>query len=92
MDRAHAAQYIDCLKATGLRLYLLLYFAKFRLEGQRFVNGLRSGAMRRRPSACTCGRNYLLDFAGLEAEIEPLALVKAGSSPRHHVLPCDDEL
>ena len=40
LDNAHAAQCINYLKATGLRLCLLLNFGKPRLEIQRFANGL----------------------------------------------------
>jgi GxxExxY protein len=40
LDDAHAAQCIHYLKATGLRLCLLLDFGKPRLEVRRFANGL----------------------------------------------------
>ncbi len=40
LDSAHATQCINYLKATGLRLCLLLNFGKPRLEIRRFVLGL----------------------------------------------------
>jgi GxxExxY protein len=40
LDDVHAAQCIHYLKATGLRLCLLLNFGKPRLEVRRFANGL----------------------------------------------------
>jgi len=40
LDRVHAAQCINYLRATGLRLCLLLNFGKPRLEIQRFANGI----------------------------------------------------
>lgn len=40
LDSAHAAQCINYLKATGLRLCLLLNFGKSRLEIHRFAHGL----------------------------------------------------
>jgi GxxExxY protein len=40
LDDAHAAQCIHYLKATGIRLCLLLNFGKPRLEIRRFANGL----------------------------------------------------
>jgi GxxExxY protein len=40
LDDAHAAQCIHYLKATGLRLCLLLNFAKPRVEIRRFAKGL----------------------------------------------------
>ena len=40
LDSAHAAQCLNYLKATGLRLCLLINFGKSRLEIQRFANGL----------------------------------------------------
>jgi GxxExxY protein len=38
LDRVHAAQCINYLKATGLRICLLLNFGKPRLEIQRIAN------------------------------------------------------
>jgi GxxExxY protein len=40
LDNVHAAQCINYLRATGLRLCLVLNFGKPRLEIQRFANGL----------------------------------------------------
>jgi GxxExxY protein len=40
LDGAHTAQCLNYLKATGLRLCLLLNFGKSRLEIQRVANGL----------------------------------------------------
>jgi len=40
LDSIHAAQCLNYLKATGLRLCLLLNFGKPRLEIQRFAHGL----------------------------------------------------
>jgi GxxExxY protein len=40
LDSAHAAQCINYLKATRLRLCLLINFGRPRLEIQRFANGL----------------------------------------------------
>jgi GxxExxY protein len=40
LDTAHAAQCMNYLKATGLRLCLLLNFGRPRLEIRRFANGL----------------------------------------------------
>jgi GxxExxY protein len=40
LDNVHAAQCINYLRATGLRLCLLLNFGKPRLQIQRFANGL----------------------------------------------------
>jgi GxxExxY protein len=40
LDNAHAAQCINYLEATGLRLCLLLNFGKSRLEIKRFAHGL----------------------------------------------------
>ena len=40
LDSVHAAQCINYLKATGLRLCLLLNFGKSRIEIQRFAHGL----------------------------------------------------
>ena len=39
LDSVHAAQCINYLRATGLRLCLLLNFGKPRLEIQRFATG-----------------------------------------------------
>ena len=39
LDDVHAAQCINYLKATGLRLCLLIDFAKPRLEVRRFTHG-----------------------------------------------------
>ena len=39
LDDVHAAQCINYLKATGLRLCLLINFAKPRLEVRRFTHG-----------------------------------------------------
>jgi GxxExxY protein len=40
LDSVHAAQCVNYLKATGLRLCLLLNFGKSRIEIQRFAHGL----------------------------------------------------
>jgi len=40
LDEAHRAQCVNYLKATGLRLGLLLNFGKPRLEIKRVANGL----------------------------------------------------
>jgi GxxExxY protein len=39
LDNAHAARCINYLKATGLRICLLLNFGKSRLEIMRSANG-----------------------------------------------------
>ena len=39
LDNTHAAQCLNYLKATGLRLCLLLNFGRFRLEIRRFAHG-----------------------------------------------------
>jgi GxxExxY protein len=40
LDSVHAAQCLNYLRATGMRLCLLLNFGRPRLEIQRFANGL----------------------------------------------------
>jgi GxxExxY protein len=40
LDEAHRAQCVNYLKATGLRLCLLLNFGKSQLEVKRVANGL----------------------------------------------------
>ena len=40
LDDVHAVQCINYLKATGLRLCLLINFAKPRLEVRRFTHGI----------------------------------------------------
>jgi len=40
LDKAHMAQFINYLAATGLQLCLLLNFGRSRVEVQRVVRGL----------------------------------------------------